>query len=346
MSKILSFIIPSYNVEKYLTKALDSFAVPELETQIEVIVVDDGSSDGTALIARSYLERFPNIFRLLQKENGGHGSAINEGSRIASGKFIKIVDADDWVVTEHLKSFMEYLAACNSDVVLTPFHMVDMNTGAKTFQHMYLEDNSHIFTPDEIASDWKAFDRCTTFHGITYKTAFYNEYRHELPEKVFYEDQEYATIPFCYARRVSILDLTIYQYLVGNSQQSVSQQNQVKRIHHLKKVIDDMLEYWKENQGSPGFSENYWIRKAEGTVLSYYMIMCILNPEKSSGRRLCAELNQRLKRACLPLYTRVLKKYHLYVLFSWLQIGPQAYERMIHSFLFRLLRHNHKIEKE
>ena len=106
MSKIISFIIPSYNVEEYLTKALDSFLVPELETQIEVIVVDDGSYDQTAVIAQSYLERFPNIFRLLQKENGGHGSAINEGSRIAAGKFIKIVDADDWVVTENLGNFI------------------------------------------------------------------------------------------------------------------------------------------------------------------------------------------------------------------------------------------------
>ena len=346
MSKIISFIIPSYNVEEYLTKALDSFLVPELETQIEVIVVDDGSYDQTAVIAQSYLERFPNIFRLLQKENGGHGSAINEGSRIAAGKFIKIVDADDWVVTENLGNFIKYLIICESDVVLTPFHMVDMNTGIKTFQCMYLENYSRIFTPNEIASNWKAFDKCTTFHGITYKTAFYNYYRHELPEKVFYEDQEYATIPFCYAQKVSVLDLTIYQYLVGNSRQSVSHQNQGKRIGHLEKVIDDMLEYWKINYGSPGFSENYWIRKAEGTILSYYMIMCILNPEKSIGRRLCAKLNQKLKVSCLPLYTGVLNKYHLYVLFSWLQISPNAYERIIHSFLFRLLRHNHKIEKE
>lgn len=346
MSKIISFIIPSYNVEEYLNKALDSFFVPELETQIEIIVVDDGSFDQTASIAQSYLEQYPNMYHLLQKENGGHGSAINEGSRIATGKYIKIVDADDWVITENLKNFIEYLTTCDSDVVLTPFHMVDMNTGIRTFQRIYLGNYARIFTPDEIASNWKAFDRCTTFHGITYKTDFYNYYRHELPEKVFYEDQEYATIPFCYAQKVSVLNLTIYQYMVGNSKQSVSQQNQVKRIGHLEKVIDDMLVYWKINCRLPGFSESYWIRKAEGIILSYYMIMCILNPEKSTGRRLCTELNHKLKDTCIPLYTGVLKKYRLYLLFSWLQISPEAYERIIHSFLFRLLRHNHKIEKE
>ena len=70
MSKIISFIIPSYNVEEYLTKALDSFLVPELETQIEVIVVDDGSYDQTAVIAQSYLERFPNILKTTLNVNG------------------------------------------------------------------------------------------------------------------------------------------------------------------------------------------------------------------------------------------------------------------------------------
>lgn len=346
MSKIISFIIPSYNVEEYLTKVLDSFRVPELEPQIEVIIVDDGSFDRTAVIAQSYVKRFPNMYRLLQKDNGGHGSAINDGSRVATGKYIKIIDADDWVITDNLKCFIEYLSICDADVVLTPFHMVDMNTGIKTYQYMYIQDYSPIFTPDEIAADWKAFDRCTTFHGITYKTDFYNHHRHELPEKVFYEDQEYATIPFCYARKIRALNLPIYQYLVGNSQQSVSWQNQVKRISHLEKVIDDMLEYWQVNYNLPGFSESYWQRKVEGIVLSYYMIMCILNPEKADGIRQCRSLNRKLEHTCSSLYVGVLKKYRLYILFSWLRISPEAYERIIHSFLFRLLRHNHKVEKE
>lgn len=344
--KILSFIIPSYNVEEYLNKALDSFLTEEAAEHLEVIVVDDGSSDGTARVAISYAERFPGIFRLLQKENGGHGSAINLGSREARGKYFKVIDADDWIITENLPAFIRYLSSCQADVVLTPFHMIDMSTGKKQFQRMYIEDYGRLYTPDEIARNWKSFDRCSTFHGITYRSAFYSEHRHELPEKVFYEDQEYATVPFCYAEKVAALDLPIYQYQVGNSQQSVAAANQIRRISHLERVIEDLLEHWQANREKPGFSNAYYQKKLEGAILSHYVIMCILNSDKRFGRKRCAKLNRKIRDICPSAYAGVRKKYHAYLLLGLLRITPKAYEKAIHSAPFRMLRHNHKIEKE
>ena len=120
MDKIVSFIIPSYNVEKYLDKCLTSFLNLEVLDFIEVIVVDDGSKDQTAQIARNYIEQYPRVFRLISKENGGHGSAINVGTAAAAGCYLKVIDADDWVVTENLKEFVDKLAVCTADVVLNP----------------------------------------------------------------------------------------------------------------------------------------------------------------------------------------------------------------------------------
>ena len=116
--KVISFIIPSYNVERYLNTALTSFITSDedINNQIEVIVVDDGSSDGTADIAQTYIERFPDMFRLIQKENGGHGSTINVGSKEAKGRFFKVVDADDWVVTENLSAYIRFLQNTEADV--------------------------------------------------------------------------------------------------------------------------------------------------------------------------------------------------------------------------------------
>ena len=88
MDKIVSFIIPSYNVEKYLNKCLTSFLNLEVLDLIEVIVVDDGSKDQTAQIARNYIEQYPSVFRLISKENGGHGSAINVGTAAAAGCYL------------------------------------------------------------------------------------------------------------------------------------------------------------------------------------------------------------------------------------------------------------------
>lgn len=343
--KIISFIVPAYNSERYLKKALDSFYVPELAEYMEVIIVDDGSTDKTAEIAQGYAAKWPVIYRLIQKENGGHGSVINLGSKEASGKYFKVIDADDWIMTENLTEYIRYLTASDAEIILTPFHMVDMNSGERTVQKMYAENYDRIYSPNELADNWKAFDRCTTFHGITYNTSFYNQYRHELPEKIFYEDQEYATIPFCYAKKVALLNLYIYQYLIGNSEQSISNANKIKRIGHLDIVIDHMLDYWKIHQGTPYFANNYFLRKMEGVVLSYYVTMCIVNLQKAQGYKACKLLNHRIKKIWPMLFRKLQKMYFAYRIFGMLNINEKSYEKIIHSKLFRLIWHNHMVEK-
>ena len=346
--KTISFIIPSYNVERYLNTALESFITDNeaLNREIEVIVVDDGSSDGTAGIAKAFIERHPEMFRLIQKENGGHGSTINIGSLEAKGKYFKVIDADDWIVTENLADFLSFLRNNEVDAILTPFHMVDMTTREKTLQKMYAPDYDRFYTPKEIAADWKSFDRCTTFHGITYRTDFYNQYRHELPEKVFYEDQEYATIPFCHAANVAVLDLIIYQYLVGNSQQSIARGNQLKRIGHLKTVIESMLNYLQKHAEKSDFSQPYFLNKLEDSILAYYKIMCVVNPDKHIGRKNCEQLNSIIEQTNSGLSRRLRKKYRIFHLFALLHVNEFYYEKIIHSVLFRLIRGNRKIEKE
>lgn len=346
--KIITFIIPSYNVERYLNTALHSFFTEEesVNEQIEVIVVDDGSVDRTAEVAEDYVKQRPDMFRLIRKENGGHGSTINVGSKEVRGKYFKVIDADDWVVTENLKEYVAFLRNTDADVVLTPFHMVDMNTGERTKQKMYLTDSDCTYTPNEIAANWKTFDKCTTFHGITYRTEFYNMHRHELSENVFYEDQEYATIPACFAKRIAVLDLYVYQYLVGNSEQSVAKSNQIKRIGHLECVVEHMLEYWKENRLCPDFGAAYFLRKLEGIVFSYYTNMCVSNTEKCEGRNRCRRLNKKIKAECPELMSILKKSYMLYEIFSVLNISEQDYEKIIHSKVVRRIRHSHRVEKE
>lgn len=346
--KIITFIIPSYNVEQYLHTALTSFITSDADVndQIEVIIVDDGSSDGTADIARSYVKQYPEMFRLIQKENGGHGSTINVGSKEAQGRFFKVIDADDWVVTKNLSEYIHFLQETVADVVLTPFHMIDMNTRERMAQKMYITDYDYIYSPNELAADWKSFDRCATFHGVTYRTAFYNQYRHELPEKVFYEDQEYATIPLCCAKKVAVLNLMIYQYLVGNSQQSVSKTNQIKRIGHLEAVIEHMLAYWSSHHLEHYFSREYFLRKMEDVMLAYYRIMCIVNTDKGFGQKSCARINQIVRQRSPEMYQSLRKKYILFCLFSMLHINEDDYEKIIHSSVFRRIRRNHGIEKE
>ncbi len=344
MEKIISFIIPSYNVEQYLKTALNSFLTEEILEQIEVIIVDDGSTDNTAAIAHEYVKLYPEIFYILQKENGGHGSAINYGVRAATGKYLKVIDADDWVITSNLKPWIMQLEKTNADVVLNPFHMINISTNEIEARCMYLENYDKPYTLEEIMSNWKAFDRCLTFHGITYKREFYEKYRHELPEKIFYEDQEYASIPCCHAASIQPMNFFIYQYMVGNSGQSVALQNQLKRIEHIKTVAKRMALYHVSVTDLTTGGQSYLEQKTEGVVLSFYTIAALGNPDKANGRFLCKEFNKEIKDITPMLYRKIRKKFLVYLIFNYLGLGIEFYEQMLHSKLYNRLRNNHERE--
>ncbi len=346
MDKIISFIIPSYNVEQYLETCLDSFLVPESMEQIEVIVVDDGSKDRTAEIANTYISRYPDTFRLISKENGGHGSAINVGTKAAVGKFVKIIDADDWIVTENLSTLIEKLRVCDADLVLNPFHMVDMVTRKKEIRCMYVSDYQKIYTLEDIIADWKSFDRCMTFHGVMYRKDFYEKYRHELPEKVFYEDQEYASIPCCHADKIQAFDLFLYQYLVGNTGQSVAAHNQLKRINHISQVAHNMVKYYAGHPELSVGGKAYLAQKIEGILLSFYTVACVVNPDKADGRKKCRQLHSELQKECPEIVRRMKKKYLVYQMFSYVGLTPDGYQRILDSKLYNVLRKNHVRESE
>lgn len=346
MDKIVSFIIPSYNVEKYLNTCLTSFLNLDVIDKIEVIVVDDGSKDRTAQIAREYIERYPDVFRLISKENGGHGSAINVGTSVAVGRYIKVIDADDWVVTENLKYFVEKIQDCTADVVLNPYHQVDMKTGEKTVWKMFLENYETFYTLEDVVQNWKSFDRCFAFHGICYNREFYQKYRYELPEKIFYEDHEYTTIPCSYAKSIYPMDLYLYQYLVGNSEQSVSVANRLKRMSHVEKVTEDLIYHYNAH---PEFSEaakEYIYKKTEGVILSYYVAGCIMNPNKKAGRNDSFRYNKMIQNLNLEFWNRIKKKFKVYLWMNRLGISFSMYEKMLHSGFYNKLRHNQKIDLE
>ena len=237
MSKILSFIIPSYNAQQFLDKCIPSFVNEEIFDELDVIIVNDGSKDNTAEVAQKYCDMYPNSVRLISQENKGHGGALNTGCAAAVGKYLKVIDADDWVETQNLPEFVNLLKECSSDVVLTHHYTINISTGEVKKWMSYPKEFGKAYTFDEIMADWKSFDRSLTFHGITYNTKFYHENAIKLSEHVFYEDHEFATLPCCYAKSITPFDLFIYDYRIGDVQQSVSDENQLKRISHTEAVL-------------------------------------------------------------------------------------------------------------
>ena len=116
--KILTIVVPSYNAEKYLTETMPSILAAKYRDLIDLVIVNDGSSDMTKEVAEEISKQYPEIVRVINKENGGHGSAVNTGIEYAVGKYFKVVDADDWVDTENLDLLIEYLQETDVDNVL------------------------------------------------------------------------------------------------------------------------------------------------------------------------------------------------------------------------------------
>ena len=110
MEKILTIVIPTYNMEKYLNRCLSSLVVePDWMDKLEVLVVNDGSKDRSQAIAQVYESQYPRTFKVIDKENGNYGSCINAALPVALGKNIKILDADYWFENANVPAFIDFL---------------------------------------------------------------------------------------------------------------------------------------------------------------------------------------------------------------------------------------------
>ena len=91
----ITFTVPCFNSEDYMEHCIDTLLTAD--ERAEIIIVDDGSTDRTGEIADNYARNYPEIVRVVHQENGGHGSGVNAGLALATGKYFKVVDSDDWL---------------------------------------------------------------------------------------------------------------------------------------------------------------------------------------------------------------------------------------------------------
>ncbi len=342
--KILSFVIPSYNCERFLELCIPSMLDSGELEKLEIIVVNDGSADGTAAVAETYCARYPDTVRLINQENKGHGGALNTGCAAATSKYLKVIDADDTVDTQNLPKFLELLESCESDVVLTHHRTIDISTGERKLWRSYPEEFGRGYTFEEIVPNWKSFDRSLTFHGITYRTAFYHRYAKPLAEHVFYEDHEFATFPCCYAGQVTPFDLVIYLYRIGDVTQSVSVANQLKRLGHTEAVLDKMLALYKDLDGVSQGGRGYARWKIQGLLMSYLTTTLPPHPERKPGSALAKPRLEICLEAIPQLKDLIGKRYSLLCLMNRLHIRKDTMDAVMASNLYRRIRGNHTFE--
>ena len=336
-NKLLTIIIPTYNAEKYLDKCLTSLVLKdkELFDRLEVLVINDGSPDKSREVAQKYVDKYPDVYRIIDKENGGHGSGINVGAKEATGMYFKVIDADDWVDRDGFAMYMRFLVSlaektisCDGlpDALITPYKEYDIATGNEKEYIARPKEYNRNYTLNEIMNQWQFCHMDLHFWGVSYNTNFYRTLNYKLVENVFYEDQEYATVPMSYARRVMFLDFMVYVYRVGDVNQSVFGDTQVKRREHLEIVLKKILQQEEKQNQMPSGGDRYWRKKCAMVVTSYYQIMLIKNKNKEMGRKAVDQISLFLEKSAPDIYEMVEKKKKGFELFSYLHISNEMYE--------------------
>ena len=244
--KLLSIAIPCYNSSLYMRKCIDSL-LPGGE-DVEIIIVNDGSADNTPDIAEEYRQRFPGIVKVVNKENGGHGSAVNAGIEHASGLYFKVVDSDDWVsqstYIQILDKLRELLQSGNSiDMLVSNF--VYEKEGEKRRKVMKYH---HALPQDEIFTwrDVRHFrvGQYILMHSVIYRTNLLRDCGLKLPENTFYVDNIFVFNPLPYVRTMYYMDVNFYRYFIGRADQSVNDQVMIGRIDQQIRVNKLMVDYY------------------------------------------------------------------------------------------------------
>lgn len=255
---------------------------------------------------------------------------------------MKVLDADDWFLTESIPEFIGKLENASADVVLTCHHTINITTGEIKNWRCFPDEFDREYTMEEVMSDWKKFDRSLTFHGITYRTQFYRENGVRLAEKVFYEDHEYATYPCCLAKSILPLDMFVYEYRIGDVSQSVSAQNQFKRIDHTKMVIVKMLK--NREDISEQWALEYCDKKIHLLLLSFMVTSMLCDSDRKRGVARVDQLMSYIVKRDRHVVDMTLKHYKILKLLNAAHVGLEGYNKMLNSKLYNKVRHNKSFE--
>lgn len=323
--KILSVAIPCYNSQEYMCHAVESVLVGGED--VEVLIVDDGSTDDTAKIADRLERKYPGIVKAIHQENGGHGEAVNAGLRHASGLYFKVLDSDDWLDRESLVKVLETFRK-----FIREGKLIDM----MLFNYVYEKPSVHkhkairyegVFPQERIFgwSDIRKFkiSQNILMHSVIYRTQMLLDCGLELPKHTFYVDNIFVYVPLPSVKTMYYMNVDLYRYFIGREDQSVNEQVMMGRIDQQLKVNKIMVDAYDLTKVRNKKLRDYMVKYLAMmmTVSSVFLIK--EGTEQSLEKR--AELWRYLKNASKGMYRLVNKQ----VLSKPMQIRGKAGRKMV-----------------
>ena len=303
--KYISFAIPCYNSAAYMDRAVES--ILKGGEDVEIIIVNDGSKDDTSKIAHEYEEKYPTIVRAVDKENGGHGDAVNAGLDHAEGKYFKVVDSDDWVDEEALYKILDVLKKFEEEEKQVDMLLANYVYEKEGMEHKKVIEYKNVLPQEEIFgwNDVKHFHlgQYILMHSVIYRTDFLKLCQLRLPKHTFYVDNIYVYKPLPHVRTMYYMDVDFYRYFIGREDQSVNEKVMISRIDQQIRVNKIMIDDVDLNKVSNYKCRHYMINYLEIiTVVTTVMLLRSGTEENLEKKR---ELWRYIKNKDIGLFHRL-----------------------------------------
>lgn len=320
MNKILSISIATYNMEAFLCRCLDTLILDDknIMDKLEVLIVNDGSKDRSSEIAHEYERRFPNTFRVIDKENGNYGSCQNRAMEEARGKYFKILDADDWYDKDALAALIKRIDSCNEDIDVfytnfTYHNLYEGQTDKYEFQQVEYGKSYQI-------QDLKIADTSDIFmikmYSIAIKTEILRNMNLRLDTGISYTDNEYTFMPMLHVNKVVFLNDNVYQYFIGREGQTVNEKSFDKYIRQVNIVANRMIDYYVANKKLIRTDSFRDLLSCLLANLSLELISRILNSKKCNDYNdMLSTIREKLKLED-SVISRIRRQYPFFVLWE------------------------------
>lgn len=244
MDKLLTIIVPVYKVEQYIGKCLDSCILDSEEqmSSLEVIIINDGTPDNSAEISRSYVKRYPDTFKQIDKENNGHGSAWNIGLSEATGKYLRFLDSDDWLC--NLDLLISKLKDTDSDLIFTQYYRHYTETGDKVLYDTAVPACSTTELDPKAWGQHCDGYNAYNFWSITYKSSILKPLHPLFAEKVMYDDFILTSAVLYMGRTYSSFQFPLYNYVIGRTGQSMKATDRKKMAQSYLSCLKQYETVW------------------------------------------------------------------------------------------------------
>ncbi len=307
--KYITFVVPCYNSQDYMRRCIDSLLPGGRD--VEIIIVDDGSTDDTGRIADQYEAMYGDIVKAVHKENGGHGSGVNQGLKLASGIYFKVVDSDDWLDEAAYKALLSKIKDfCRDGLSEIP----DLFVSNYVYDHVD-KGNYHtihyrnVFPVEKLCS-WNEIGRFSPsqyliMHALVFQTRILRKAGVSLPEHTFYVDNIFAYQPLPYVKQIYYMDIDLYHYYIGREDQSVNEKNLMKRIDQqikVTKIVSNCIDLKEVKDQYPKLA-NYMCRNISIMMAISSIHLLLINTGDSYQKR--KMLWNDIKEENKPLYYRL-----------------------------------------